>query len=114
LHQQTTSAITGNLTEGKFMVRPSTTGVAATSRKFFLFAVILLCTAPLFSSDLFAQSDEWKRHSQQARVLRDQGDYNRATESAQKALESAERELGADHSDVAIVLNNLAAIYQKQ
>ena len=96
------------------MVSPSNTGTPTASRKFFLFASALLCCAPVFSSDLFAQSDEWKRLSLQALSLRQQGDYKRATEVAQKALELADRQLSPEHPDVARSLNNLGLLYQEQ
>jgi hypothetical protein len=69
------------------MVRPNNTGTPGALRKFFLFASALLCFALLFSSGLFGQSAEWKRFHQQALVLQAKGDYMRATEMAQKALE---------------------------
>jgi tetratricopeptide (TPR) repeat protein len=96
------------------MVNPNNTGTPAASRKFFLFASVLVCLALLFSSDLIAQSDEWNRLYQEALSLREEGDYKRATEVAQRALELGERELGPNHPDVAQSLNNLAELYRAQ
>jgi len=70
---------------------------------------MLLC-----SSDLFAQSAEWERLTQETVSLYRQGDYKGVTDIAQQALKLAERELGPEHPDVATCFNNLAALYQLQ
>jgi len=96
------------------MVSPSNAGPSSISTSFFLFASALVCLALLFSSGLFAQSDEWKRLNQEAVSLYQQGDYKRATDVARKALELAEREFGPDHPTVATSPNNLAELYRAQ
>lgn len=84
------------------MVRPSNKGIRAASRKIFLLASVLLGFALLFPSELFSQSDEWRRLNQQSASLYQQGDYKRAAELATQALELADRELGPEHPAVAI------------
>jgi len=46
--------------------------------------------------------------------LYQQGDYDGAIAVAKKALQTAERELGPDHFNVAARLNNLAEVYREQ
>ena len=57
---------------------------------------------------------EWDVLNQEAIDLYRQGKYDRAVVVAQKALEVAEQNVGRDHPDVALSLNNLAELYRTQ
>ena len=57
---------------------------------------------------------EWNILNQEVIELHRQGKYVRAVVVAQKALEVAESNVGPDHPDVALSLNNLALLYQTQ
>ena len=57
---------------------------------------------------------EWDVLNQEATDLYRQGKYDRAVVVAQKALEVAEQNVGRDHPDVALSLNNLAELYRTQ
>src|SRR3990172_9634805 len=96
------------------MVRPSNPRTSSISTKFLFFVSGLFFFALLISACLVAQSDEWTRLNQESVSLYQQGDYRRATELAQKALELAERELGPEHPIVAVSLNNLAEFHREQ
>src|SRR5436309_11103034 len=61
-----------------------------------------------------AQEAEWKRLSQEAGALYNQGNYPQATIIFRRALDVAERTFGPDHPNVALSLNNLAALYITQ
>jgi len=60
------------------------------------------------------QDTDWKTLDAEARSLCKQGQYDRAIETAKKALEVAENAWGPDHLDVAASLNNLAMMYMIQ
>jgi tetratricopeptide (TPR) repeat protein len=57
---------------------------------------------------------EWRILNQEATELYNAGKYDRAVLVAQKALEVAEQNVGPDHPDVAMSLNNLALLYDTQ
>jgi len=57
---------------------------------------------------------EWEILTQEAMELYRKGNYDRAVIVAKKSLEIAEKNVGPDHPDVAISLNNLAMLYQTQ
>src|SRR5438445_648492 len=61
-----------------------------------------------------AQEAEWKRLSQEAGALYNQGNYPQATIIFSRALAIREKTLGPNHPDVAVSLNNLAALYRTQ
>ena len=56
----------------------------------------------------------WQLLDDDAKRLMQQGDYINATTVSQDALRLAERTYGSDSASVAVSLNNLAAIYQRQ
>ena len=72
-----------------------------------LFAVATLVYAQ--ESDV-----EWDILNQEAMDLYHQGKYSRAAVVAQKALEVAEENMGPDHPNVALSLNNLAELHRTQ
>jgi tetratricopeptide (TPR) repeat protein len=55
---------------------------------------------------------EWKILNQEVTELYRQGKYDRAVLVGKKALEVAEANVGSDHPNVAMSLNNLAALYK--
>ena len=57
---------------------------------------------------------EWDTLNENVESLYQQGDYDGAIAVAKKALQTAERDLGPDHSNVAASLNNLAEVYRVQ
>ena len=57
---------------------------------------------------------EWDTLNQEWELLYEQGDYNRATVVAAKALQIAEQTREPDHSDIASSLNSLAFLYNAQ
>jgi tetratricopeptide (TPR) repeat protein len=57
---------------------------------------------------------EWDILNQEVVELYRAGEYDRAVVIALKALEVAEQNVGSDHPDVAITLNNLAGLYRTQ
>jgi CHAT domain-containing protein/tetratricopeptide (TPR) repeat protein len=67
---------------------------------------------------LYAQSkskklDEAKRLGAEAKELRQQGKYGEGIPLAERALAIYENVRGPEHTDVALALNNLAELYQK-
>ena len=74
--------------------------------------MILLSAVP----QVFAQGAgiEWETLNQEVRSLYQNGQYDRAVVVAKKALEVAEKNVGPDHPDVAVSLNNLALLYDTQ
>jgi tetratricopeptide (TPR) repeat protein len=54
---------------------------------------------------------EWTALNNEATDLHDKGNVERAIEVGKKALELAEKNVGPDHPDVALSLNNLAVFY---
>src|SRR6185437_8417844 len=57
---------------------------------------------------------EWDKLNDEVESLYHQGDYNRATVAAKKALQVAEQTLDPNHPDVATSLNSLALLYSSQ
>ena len=57
---------------------------------------------------------EWKILNREVASLYQQGQYDSAVVVAKKALELAEKNVGPDHPDVAMSLNNLAELYRTQ
>jgi len=57
---------------------------------------------------------EWEILNEEAEKLYRAGKYDRAVIIAQKALQVAEQNVGPDHPDVAVSLNNLALLYKTQ
>jgi tetratricopeptide (TPR) repeat protein len=57
---------------------------------------------------------EWQILNQEVMALERAGQYDRAVGVAQKALQVAEQNVGPSHPDVAMSLNNLAALYRTQ
>ncbi len=74
---------------------------------------LLLLLATWF---VFAQGAgvEWDILNQEVTELYRTGKYDRAVVVAKKALEVAEKNVGPNHSDVAMSLNNLALLYYNQ
>lgn len=64
------------------------------------------------SSD--TQNSEWDTLNQEAMFLFRQRDYDRGVVVAKNALGVAERTFGSNHPNVAVLLNNLALLYQIQ
>ncbi len=60
------------------------------------------------------QGVEWETLNKEAVDLLRAGNYDRGVVVATKALAVAEKEMGADHPDVATSLNTLAALYDTQ
>lgn len=60
------------------------------------------------------QETLWKALNMQIVKLHDAGQYAAATEVAEEALKAASQMYGPDHTQTAISMNNLAAIYQGQ
>ena len=58
-----------------------------------------------------AQDSEWETLNNEVLSLGQQGLYDRAIVVAKKALQIAEQAEGQNHPDVAVILNNLAAMY---
>ena len=57
---------------------------------------------------------EWENLDKEAMDLYHAGEYDRAVIIARKALEVSEKNVGLDHPDVAVSLNNLAGLYHHQ
>ena len=74
---------------------------------------LLLLLATWF---VFAQGAgvEWDILNQEVTELYRTGKYDRAVVVAKKALEVAEKNVGPNHPDVAMSLNNLASLYHAQ
>ena len=68
------------------------------------------------SPAVLAQSSgvEWDILNQEFMECYRIGEYGRAEVAAKKAIEIAEKNVGQDHPDVAMILNNLADLYQIQ
>ena len=68
------------------------------------------------SSFVFAEGAgvEWDILNDEVKELYRIGKYDRAVLVAKKALEVAEENVGPDHPDVAVSLNNLALLYKTQ
>ncbi len=75
---------------------------------------LVLAVLWLWPTGLFAQSEASMEAYLQGRNLYQAGRYEEAVPHWQKALELSEREFGPDHPNVAIDLNNLAALYYVQ
>ncbi|MBD2355712.1 tetratricopeptide repeat protein [Tolypothrix sp. FACHB-123] len=71
-------------------------------------------TQPPLSAQQSAELAEAERLSQQVMQLYQQGKYSEAIPLAEKALTIREKVLGKEHLDVALSLNNLAALYREQ
>ena len=74
--------------------------------------VILVASATVLRAQ--GAGIEWEILNQEAMELFQAGKYDRAVIVAQKALEVAEQNVGRDHPDVALSLNNLAELYRTQ
>jgi CHAT domain-containing protein/tetratricopeptide (TPR) repeat protein len=72
--------------------------------------LVALCAA----APAYAQSDAFKQVLQQTHALMVTGNYAEAEIWAKKAIDLAKNESGADSSDYAISLNNLAELYRAQ
>ncbi|MEP6606187.1 MAG: tetratricopeptide repeat-containing protein, partial [Nitrosospira sp.] len=75
------------------------------------FSLILVLT--VFGAQTHAIT-EWNSLNEEVGLLYQQGDYNRATTVAKKALQTAEQSLDPSHPDVATSLNSLALLYTAQ
>ena len=80
---------------------------------------LLTCTTAFFlllqaTPLVFAQGSgsEWNILMQEAVELNRTGEYDRGVIIARKTLEIAEKNDGPDHPNVAMSLNNLAALYR--
>jgi len=80
---------------------------------------LLTCTTAFFlllqpTPLVFAQGSgsEWNILMQEAVELNRTGEYDRGVVIARKTLEIAEKNDGPDHPNVAMSLNNLAALYR--
>jgi len=74
---------------------------------------VLLCLA---TSSVWAEDAgiEWEVLNDEVMELLCTGKYDRGVVVAKKAMEVAEQNVGPDHPDVAIDLNNLAGLYRAQ
>ena len=77
----------------------------------FAFAFSLLFSA-LSLAHAQGAGVEWDALNREVMELYRAGEYDRAVAVAQKALHTAERNVGPDHPDVATSLENLAALYR--
>src|SRR5690349_18622616 len=78
-------------------------------------AALVVVWGLMFAHPVTAQqADEAGTLFTQIRKLFDEGKYADAVPLAQRALAVRENELGPDHPDVAISLNNLAELYRAQ
>ena len=68
------------------------------------------------SSSVFAEGAgvEWDILNDEVKELYRIGKYDRAVLAAKKAIEVAEENVGPDHPDVAVSVNNLALLYKTQ
>ena len=82
----------------------------------FIQAIALAVALCLTSAAAYAQGAgiEWETLNQEVAVLYRAGQYDRAVVVATKALEVAKANVGPDHPDVALSLNNLALLYDTQ
>ncbi|PJB96305.1 MAG: hypothetical protein CO080_03560, partial [Nitrospirae bacterium CG_4_9_14_0_8_um_filter_70_14] len=76
-----------------------------------LATVLWLTAAPAYVQ---GASIEWETLNQEVTDLYRAGQYDRAVVVAKKALEVAEKDVGPNHPDVALSLNNLAWLYRTQ
>jgi len=78
--------------------------------------ICILFFIVLFLSDggYVHAATEWGTLNKNVESLYQQGDYDGAIAVAKKALQTAERDLGPDHFNVAASLNNLAEVYRVQ
>ncbi len=76
--------------------------------------VLLLAVLWLWPMGLHAQSGELMAAYRQGTSLREAGRYEQAIPYYRKALELGEHEFGLDHPITALLLDNLAALYEKQ
>ena len=60
------------------------------------------------------QGTEWETLTREVLQLHRAGQYERAVTVAKKALEVAEKNVGPDHTNVAVSLGNLASLYRAQ
>ena len=75
---------------------------------------IILAILWLWPASLYAQSQELMDAYRQGLALYEVGRYEEAIPFYREALELGEREFGPDHPTTAILLNNLAALYDDQ
>ncbi len=80
--------------------------------KFAAIAVALLML--IAATPARGQGIEWETLNKETLDLLRAGNYDRGVVVATKALAVAEKEMGADHPDVATSLNNLAELYRRQ
>ncbi|MFB2882394.1 tetratricopeptide repeat protein [Floridanema aerugineum] len=73
----------------------------------------ILAQMPTVSTKQSAEVEEAKRLGQQVIQLYQQGKYAEAIPLAQRSLAIREKALGSEHPDVALSLNNLAALYEQ-
>ena len=76
-----------------------------------LATVLWLTAAPAYAQ---GAGIEWETLNQEVTDLYRAGQYDRAVVVAKKALEVAEKDVGPNHPDVALSLNNLALLYATQ
>ena len=76
-----------------------------------LATVLWLTAAPAYVQ---GASIKWETLNQEVTDLYRAGQYDRAVVVAKKALEVAEKDVGPNHPDVALSLNNLALLYATQ
>src|SRR3954447_21851246 len=67
-----------------------------------------------FTTGALAQSPDWKALNDAAIAQYRKADYAQAEVTATQAVEAATAKFGAEHSNVATCLNNLAAIYRSE
>ena len=67
----------------------------------------------LWPASLYAQSEWWDAFDQ-GQALYEAGRYEEAIPFYREALELGEREFGPDHPTTALLLNNLASLYESQ
>ncbi len=75
---------------------------------------LVLTVVWLWPASLHAQSEALMEAFRQGKALNEAGRYEQAIPFYRQALELGEREFGPDHPTTALLLNNLALLYDRQ
>jgi len=75
---------------------------------------LVLAILWLWPASLHAQSEALMEAYRQGKALKEAGRYEQAIPFYREALELGEREFGPDHPTTALLLNNLASLYESQ